>query len=541
MLLVFGVLFLQSITAQTGASKIYFDKSGKVTSQASAYYYRTKVDDSGLYKSFYTGTEGVYFEGKILKPSTLDENMNMYAGACTWYYKNGKKKIVTNYTSQGKEDGLSVFYYESGKIWKEIEYKNGVVIGNTKEYDEDGTLNTLLKENFNNNSKDWDLYTSNKSLAEIKDGKLHLQSFTSAGTSRLINGLPLTSEDFTVEATIGIENLKTTGKVGILYGFKDWNNYNFFLISKSGFTVGLVYEGVLSMNVENMFSAEINELKPNTLKLIALGANNIFSINGAIQYKTERTKLFGSKLGVVISGENSAIIDDIIFKQLDARGGSSTVERAAADNNVKATGSGVVISKDGYILTNYHVIEDANKVLIEITDNGNVKAYYAKVIQKDIDNDLAILKIDDASFVPYTEVAYSFVARGDINIGASVFTIGFPYALSGMGKNAKFTNGTISSKTGYNESINSFQTSIPVQPGNSGGPVFNDKGELIGVVYSKIMTADNVSYAIKMSFVKNLMEVLPDSPPYPSKNIEQLTTEEKVSLLTKYVVLIKVQ
>ena len=71
-----------------------------------------------------------------------------------------------------------------------------------------------------------------------------------------------------------------------------------------------------------------------------------------------------------------------------------------------------------------------------------------------------------------------------------------------MGKAAKFTDGKISSKTGYNNAINSYQTSIPVQPGNSGGPLFNDKAQLIGVINSAIKDADNVSYAIKLSLSK---------------------------------------
>ena len=70
-----------------------------------------------------------------------------------------------------------------------------------------------------------------------------------------------------------------------------------------------------------------------------------------------------------------------------------------------------------------------------------------------------------------------------------------------MGKEAKFTDGKISAKTGYEGAVNSFQSTIPVQPGNSGGPVFNDLGQLVGVINARINNADNVSYAIKLNYI----------------------------------------
>jgi S1-C subfamily serine protease len=115
-------------------------------------------------------------------------------------------------------------------------------------------------------------------------------------------------------------------------------------------------------------------------------------------------------------------------------------------------------------------------------------------------------------------------------------------ALAGMGKETKFTDGKISSKTGYNNSINSFQTSVPVQPGNSGGPLFDDKGKLIGVINAKIKEADNVSYAIKLNYIKNLIEILPETIDIPNDtSVSNLSLQEQVKLLSNYVVLIKIK
>ena len=110
-----------------------------------------------------------------------------------------------------------------------------------------------------------------------------------------------------------------------------------------------------------------------------------------------------------------------------------------------------------------------------------------------------------------------------------------------MGKEAKFTDGKISAKTGYNNAINAFQTSIPVQPGNSGGPVFTEKGLLVGLINSTVHETDNVSYAIKLNYVRTLIELLPESIVLPNYNSQTLTTEQLIKNLTPYVVLIKIK
>lgn len=542
--ILFFITLLFSITfskAQSNQNKVFFDRLGKAVSESQAYYYRTQTDTPNEYRSYYINGGSVYFEGMIVTPSSTDENLNVYSGTCTWYYKNKKKKAVRTFSSTGAENGTSIYYFESGKVWKEIEYNNGTVVGNSfKEYDEEGKQSKTFEENFSNNSNDWDLYNSDKTSASIANKCLTLTSYTKSGAARYIS-LSNNSEDFVIDATINISKLKSGDKAGILFGFKDWQNYNFFLISTTGFYVGFVYEGVLAMKANGMFSSDIKKTESNVIKILGIGEKNIYSINGAMQYTTDKTKNFGSNFGFSVSGENTITIENFIYKEIEYKGASSTSGNNT-DLNVKATGSGIFISTNGYILTNYHVVEDANKVQIEVNENGTTKTYNATVIQKDIDNDLAILQINDDAFRTLSSIDYSFVESGSADVGASVFTIGFPFALSGMGKGAKFTDGKISSKTGYNGAINSYQTSIPVQPGNSGGPVFNESGQLIGVINAKIMAADNVSYAIKMNYIKNLIELLPNSAPFPNnKKLSGVSTEEKVKVLTQYVVLIKIK
>lgn len=521
-------------------SKLYFDKAGKSTDETSAYYYRQKGAGADQYKSNYVNGGALFFEGKITTASDVDENLNVYSGSCTWYYKNGNKKALRSFDKDGLENGTSTTYYESGKLWKETDYVAGKAKSSYKEYDEDGRSSRIFEDDFKDNTNDWDLYNSDKTAAALRFGSLELASFTPAGASRYISH-PIESTDFAIEAVINLVKLKDGTKAGMIFGFKDWQNYNFFLITGTSFYIGTVYEGISATKADGMFSGDILKNASNNLKIISNGEKFIYSINGVIQYTTDRLRLSGSNVGFALSGKSTVQIEKLIIKEIDFKNTHHT-SRSDADFDVKATGSGLIISKSGYVLTNYHVINNANKIILQVNVSGTINNYEAVLVQKDIDNDLAILQIQDATFKPLEPLKYSFREGSGVDVGASVFTIGYPYALSGMGIEAKFTDGKVSSKTGYNNAINTYQTSIPVQPGNSGGPLFDEKGQLMGVVNSKVTGADNVSYAIKLNYVKNLIDLLPETIELPKdQSISTLSLEEKIKVLSNYVTLIKIK
>jgi S1-C subfamily serine protease len=81
-----------------------------------------------------------------------------------------------------------------------------------------------------------------------------------------------------------------------------------------------------------------------------------------------------------------------------------------------------------------------------------------------------------------------------------------------MGDEVKLTNGIISSKSGFQGDVTSYQITAPVQPGNSGGPLFDDKGNIIGIINAKHVGAENASYAIKASYLMNLIDLMPTPP-----------------------------
>lgn len=531
------VFFTKSI-AQTS----YFDKFGKSTDQSSAYYKRELVTPPSTYRSSYLSNNSIYFEGKIISASALDESENVYSGICKWYYKNGSIKQETNYSETGQLEGISKEYYESGKISKEINYINGTPENSFyTEFDIDGQATKVFFEDFNNNNNDWDLYESDESLSSIQNGELKLKSLTTKGTSRYIN-VESDLSDFAIETSIKFQ--KINGKypvTGLLFGFKDWDNYWYFTITNERFSVGQIYEGIRNIKVNNDFSGDISLTDYNKLKIITNGNRLLFSINGVVQYAMNQPSFAGRNVGYVMYGKLvEASFSELIIKEFT--GGMGAKSSTTTASNIKSTGTGIVIGKDGVITTNYHVIENNSSIEVDLSKDGVTKSYKAKVMTVDKINDLAIIKIDDASFSPLSEIPYAVKTTNAIEVGATAYTIGYPLALSGMGTDVKFTDGKISAKTGYDGALNSFQTSIPVQPGNSGGPIFNKNGELIGIINAKISNADNVSYGIKASNLVSLIETVDGvSTPDNGGLLQSKSLEDQIKVLSDYVVLIKIR
>ena len=110
-----------------------------------------------------------------------------------------------------------------------------------------------------------------------------------------------------------------------------------------------------------------------------------------------------------------------------------------------------------------------------------------------------------------------------------------------MGENIKLTDGTISSKTGYKNDVSTYQLTVPVHPGNSGGPLFDRHGNLIGIIKAKHSKAESATYAIKSRYVLNLIELLPERIVLPTNNnLKGKDRTEQVKTLTNVVFFIKV-
>ena len=166
------------------------------------------------------------------------------------------------------------------------------------------------------------------------------------------------------------------------------------------------------------------------------------------------------------------------------------------------TGSGVIITEDGYIVTNNHVIQDATE--LEVTLNNN-KSYIAKLVGTDSKMDIALLKIDAEEKLPFAV----FGDSDDIKVGEWVLAVGNPYNL-----NSTVTAGIVSAKARNlaNDGIQSFiQTDAAVNPGNSGGALVNTRGELIGIntmISSPTGSYTGYSFAVPSNITRKIIEDL---------------------------------
>lgn len=259
-------------------------------------------------------------------------------------------------------------------------------------------------------------------------------------------------------------------------------------------------------------------------------------IDGYTYIDNERDNVLASYEGRILSiPRNTGEIDSYV-KVFPASGDETTV---AIDNNgITATGSGIMIA-DGIIVTNNHVIDGAKRLEIILTNKGEQMAYNARVLCVDKTNDLALLSIKDDKYKGVTPPSFK-ITPNVVDVGTSVFTMGYPMAYV-LGEEIKVTDGIISSKSGYEGDIVTYQISAPIQPGNSGGALFDKNGNLIGITNAGVQSAENVGYAIKSSYLLNLI----DSAPITIKvQIGKDNTAQELSELIKtlapYVAYIKV-
>ncbi|MBK7212088.1 MAG: trypsin-like peptidase domain-containing protein [Bacteroidales bacterium] len=206
---------------------------------------------------------------------------------------------------------------------------------------------------------------------------------------------------------------------------------------------------------------------------------------------------------------------------------------------ISSSGTGFAVTSNGVIITNNHVIEGAKSIKVRGVKGDFNRTYSAKVIITDKNNDLSILKIEDNSFTNLGVIP--FVIKTSVaNVGENIFVLGYPLRAT-MGDEIKLTNGIVSSKSGFQGDITSYQISAPVQPGNSGGPLFDNNGYLIGIINAKNLEAENASYAVKSSYLINLINLL-DSPLQLQKvnTIKGKSLSQQVEIVKKFVYIIEI-
>jgi TPR repeat protein len=193
-----------------------------------------------------------------------------------------------------------------------------------------------------------------------------------------------------------------------------------------------------------------------------------------------------------------------------------------ADSRPSGSGTGFFITEDGFLITNEHVVKEATQVRL-VTSAGLISA---KVVKVDAANDLALLKAESKF------AALPVAASRAVKLGNTVATVGFPnIGLQGFAP--KLAKGEIAALSGAQDDARYFQISVPVQPGNSGGALVDERGNVVGVVSAKLSARaalstsgalpENVNYAVKSSFLLSFLESVPEV----SAKLKEPNTKER--------------
>jgi Do/DeqQ family serine protease len=266
-----------------------------------------------------------------------------------------------------------------------------------------------------------------------------------------------------------------------------------FMIMKrlsSLFLVSLL-SGATTLGAYKLFIEEKN----NRDSIVTMASNNNRTVG-----------LSGEAIDFTEAAEN-AVHTVVHVKNVSVRTVSNPImefiygQRGGQQQEQIGTGSGVIISEDGYIVTNNHVIKDATE--LEVTLNNN-KSYKAKLIGTDSKMDIALLKISADEKLPYA----TFADSDQVKVGEWVLAVGNPYNL-----NSTVTAGIVSAKARNLDSRNGIQsfiqTDAAVNPGNSGGALVNTRGELIGIntmISSPTGSYAGYSFAVPSNITRKIIE-----------------------------------
>lgn len=161
-------------------------------------------------------------------------------------------------------------------------------------------------------------------------------------------------------------------------------------------------------------------------------------------------------------------------------------DKSPSNTPIKSGGTGFLIDGKGYLVTNAHVVNGSSTVVVQ---NNKGQEFRTTIVNINNDNDIAILKIEDDDFKPLGSLPYGLKKSG-ANLGEQLFTLGYPR------EEIVYNEGYMSARTGFNGDTLTCQVGVPANPGNSGGPVFNKNGEVIGIINTRQTQAEGVVFAI---------------------------------------------
>lgn len=202
----------------------------------------------------------------------------------------------------------------------------------------------------------------------------------------------------------------------------------------------------------------------------------------------------------------------------------------------KSGGSGFLIDVKGLLVTNAHIVRNARNIAVQ---NRAGTSFNATVVLIDEEKDLAILQIEDSNFKAFSSIPYG-ISRSSTELASPIYTLGYPR------DEIVYGEGYLSAKTGFNGDTLSWQISIPANPGNSGGPVLNEHGEIVGILSTREASAEGVVFALQSRHIYKALNDLKKDTTYQriklssKSSLAGLERTQQVKKIEEYVFMVKV-
>ncbi|MGQ0738397.1 MAG: S1C family serine protease [Bacteroidota bacterium] len=227
---------------------------------------------------------------------------------------------------------------------------------------------------------------------------------------------------------------------------------------------------------------------------------------------------------------------DVKTRQLDTK-----IDKVDKDSKtiiktpVRYNGTGFLIDGKGYLATNAHVVKNSKNIYVQ---NNKGEQYKVKVVKLDLTKDIAILKIEDAEFKTLPTLPYG-IRKSSTNIAEPLYTLGFPR------NEIVYGEGYLSARTGFNGDTLSCQIAVAANPGNSGGPVFNNNGEIIGILSTKERQTEGAVFAIQSKYIYQVLDELKKDTAYAgvkiplTSSVRGMNKQQQVQKIQDYVFMVK--
>jgi S1-C subfamily serine protease len=245
-----------------------------------------------------------------------------------------------------------------------------------------------------------------------------------------------------------------------------------------------------------------------------------------------------------VSQKNDIALLNMQIKAIKNQNQQQNREINNIKNNIQVTtpivyktgGTGFLIDPKGYLVTNAHVIRNAKNIAVQ---NSKGKDLHIKVVYIDTERDLAILKIIDTAFKAPLSLPYS-IKKSSAEIAEPIYTLGFPR------NEIVYGEGYLAARTGFNGDTLTCQIAIAANPGNSGGPILNRNGEVVGILSAKQISAEGVVFATQSRYIHQAMSELQKDTSYQrlklpaASSVKGLDKTQQVKKIRDFVYMVKV-